>query len=104
MASNVERVIDFLERQAANTDLPKILIEDLFWAIEVISANKLYSGNMDNINFNVERPEIKAWIDKIGLKDIPKNLEEMERLKTYEELMSAQKKKKDFGKIKVSVA
>ena len=40
-----------------------MLLEDIEWAIETISANKLYAGNLDNINFNKERPEIKSWID-----------------------------------------
>ena len=59
MASHVERLIDFLERQLESNDMPKVLLEDIEWAIEVISANKLYSGNLDNIKFNKERPEIK---------------------------------------------
>jgi hypothetical protein len=41
---------------------------------------------MDNINFNMERPEIKAWIEQLSLKWIPTNNEEMERLKEFEEL------------------
>jgi hypothetical protein len=53
MASYVERIIDFLERQAANPDMQKMLMEDIEWAIEVISANKLYTGNLDLINFNL---------------------------------------------------
>ena len=56
--------------------MPKVLLEDIEWAVEVISANKLYSGNLDNIKFNKERPEIKAWIDQINLKAIPINIEE----------------------------
>lgn len=71
MASHVERLIDFLERCMAITDMPKVLLEDIEWSIEVISANKLYAGNLDIINFNKERQEIKAWIDQINLKDIP---------------------------------
>ena len=86
MASHVERVIDFLERCELNVDIPKMLVEDIQWAIEVISANQLYTGNLDNINFNTERPEIKAWTELISLKWIPTNTEEMERLKEFEEL------------------
>ena len=63
MASHIERLIDFLERQLENNDMPKMLLEDIEWAIDTISANKLYSGSLDNIKFNKERPEIKAWID-----------------------------------------
>ena len=85
MASHVERVIDFLERCEQNVDIPKMLVEDIQWAIEVISANQLYTGNLDNINFNTERPEIKAWTELISLKWIPTNDEEMERLKEFEE-------------------
>lgn len=53
-----------------------MLLEDIEWAVEVISANKLYSGSLDSINFNKERPEIKAWIDQINLKSLPMNIEE----------------------------
>lgn len=52
MASHVERIIDFLERQAVNPDIPKMLMEDIEWAIDVISANKLYTGTLSNIDFN----------------------------------------------------
>jgi hypothetical protein len=52
MASYVERVIDFMERMTNNPDLPKMLIEDIQWAIDVISANKLYTGNMASMDFN----------------------------------------------------
>lgn len=58
MASHVERIIDFLERQAENAEIPKTLLEDIEWAIEIISANKLYTGSMSIINFNKQRPEI----------------------------------------------
>ena len=85
MASHVERLIDFLERQLESNELPKVLLEDIEWAIDVISANKLYGGNLDNIKFNKERPEIKAWIDLINLDALPVDIEERERLLEYEE-------------------
>ena len=91
MASYVERVIDFLERISASADLPKMLSEDIQWAVDVISANKLYTGNMASMNFNTERPEINHWIEEIAMQTIPKNIEEMERLKEYEELMKMDK-------------
>ena len=94
MASYVERIIDFLERQGNNNDLPKMLVEDIQWAIDVISQNKLYTGNMDSIKFNKDRPEIKAWTDLINLNSIPTNKEEMERLKYYEELFKLESQKK----------
>jgi hypothetical protein len=94
MASHVERIIDFLDRQAANQDLPKTLLEDIEWAIEVISANKLYTGNLSIINFNKQREEIQAWLDKIDLNSLPKNHGEMERLKYYEELHKQESQKK----------
>ena len=43
---------------------------------------------MNNIKFNLERPEIKAWFDRICMKDIPTNFNEMERLKEFEERMA----------------
>lgn len=42
MASYVERVLDFLERLTKNAEIEKTLREDVEWAIDVISANKLY--------------------------------------------------------------
>ena len=101
MASHVERVIDFLERCEQNVDIPKMLVEDIQWAIEVISANQLYTGSLDNINFNTERPEIKAWTELISLKQIPTNYEEMERLKEFEELhkLDNQKKGRKIAKV-----
>ena len=77
MASHVERIIDLLERQIVNPEIPKMLMEDIEWAIEVISTNKLYTGNMSMINFNRQRPEIEAWLDQINLKSIPKNTQEI---------------------------
>ena len=49
MASHVERVLDFLERCTTNADMPKMLVEDVQWAIEVISQNKLYTGNISQV-------------------------------------------------------
>jgi hypothetical protein len=68
MASYVERIIDFLEKQAEHPDMPKMLREDIEWAIDVISANKLYTGSLDTINYNLQRPEIAAWLNQIKLK------------------------------------
>ena len=99
MASYVERIIDFLERQVANPEIPKMLMEDIEWAIEVISANKLYTGSLDLINFNTQRPEIAAWLDKINLKNIPKNELEIERLKEFDELHRLENQKKGRKKI-----
>lgn len=71
-----------------------MLLEDIDWAIEVISANKLYSGSLDNIKFNKERTEIKAWIDLINLDAVPISEEEKERLDEYEERYKQQSQKK----------
>ena len=46
MSSYVERIIDFFERMTTNPEVPKHLQEDFQWAIEVISANKLYAGSL----------------------------------------------------------
>jgi len=37
MASYIEIVLDFLEKQADKADFPNALIEDIEWAIETIS-------------------------------------------------------------------
>ena len=94
MASYVERIIDFLDKLVQNPDMPKMLTEDIEWAIDVISQNKLYTGSMDSINFNMLRPEIAAWIDMINMNSIPKNLEEIERLAKYEEMHRLENQKK----------
>ena len=61
--------------------------------MEVISTNKLYTGNINNINLDIQRPEIKAWTELISLKWIPTNIEEMERLKEHEELHKLENQK-----------
>lgn len=67
--------------------MPKIIVEDIEWAVEVISGNRLYSGNMDSLSsFEINKPEIKAWLDHISMKQIPKNHEEIMRLQEYEDL------------------
>lgn len=93
MASYVERIIDFFEKQVANEDLPKTLREDLEWAAGVISANKLYQGNLSNINFDERRPEIKAWLEMISMKQMPVNIEEMQHRGEYEALHKADNQK-----------
>ena len=85
MASYVERVLDFLERLSKNEEIDKILREDVEWAVEVITANKLYQGGFDGFNIQEDRPEIKVWMDIINMRQIPFNLVEQERLKQYEE-------------------
>lgn len=85
MASYVERVIDFFERLTKNPEIEKTLREDVEWAIDIISANKLYQGGFEGFKLQEEKPEIKAWTDLITLKAIPSNIGEMERLKQFEE-------------------
>lgn len=36
MASYIERVMDFMERVAANENTPKTLVEDVEWAMDLI--------------------------------------------------------------------
>lgn len=76
MASYVERVLDFLERLYKNSDIEKTLREDVEWAIEMISENKLYNGGFEGFKLQEEKQEIKAWKDLITLKSIPVNLGE----------------------------
>jgi hypothetical protein len=45
MSSYAEKVIEFLEKSMLNPEIPKELSEDIQWAVEIISGNKLYSGN-----------------------------------------------------------
>lgn len=47
MSSYVERVIDFLEKHTVNPEVPKHLQEDIQWAIDIISSNKLYAGSFE---------------------------------------------------------
>jgi hypothetical protein len=85
MASYVERVLDFLERLSKNEEIDKILREDVEWAVDVISANKLYQGGLDGFKIQEDRPEVKTWTEIINMRGIPYNIVEHERLKQYEE-------------------
>ena len=67
MASYVERVIDFFERLTKNSEIEKTLREDVEWAIDIISANKLYQGGFEGFKLQEDKPEIKAWTDLITL-------------------------------------
>lgn len=84
MASYVEKVLDLFERLAKNDDIPKHLQEDINWAIDIISANKLYVGSFEGFKLSGERPEIKAWTDMISMKNLPVNKMEVFRLKQFD--------------------
>ena len=73
MASHVERVLDFFERLSKNADIEKTLREDVEWAIDVISANKLYQGGFEGFRLKEDLAEVKAWTDLIGMKNLPIN-------------------------------
>ena len=94
MPCYIERVLDFLERQSTNSAIPKQLQEDLQWAYELISQNKLYSANIQGFKLQEERPEIKAWTNMISMKDIPVNKREIERLNAFQALDTDKPKKK----------
>lgn len=96
MASHVERIIDFLDRIKENKNVPKFLSEDIEWAIEVISANKLYKGDLSVLDFNIKRPEIQAWMDKINMNDIIKSYSELGRLAYYEAIHNSHGKKRSY--------
>ena len=85
MASYVERVLDFMERVTKIAEIDKQIREDVEWAIETISANKLYSGGLDGFQLQESQPEVKAWKDMIYIESLPINKEEQDRLKQYEE-------------------
>ena len=85
MASYVERVLDFMERVTKIAEIDKQIREDVEWAIETISANKLYSGGLDGFYLQDSLPEVKAWKDMIYVQSLPVNKEEQDRLKQYEE-------------------
>jgi hypothetical protein len=83
MASYVERVLDFFERLSKNENVDKTLREDVEWAIDMISANKLYTGSIDSLGLQDQLPEVKAWKNLIHMKNIPINLVEAERIKPF---------------------
>jgi hypothetical protein len=85
MASYVERVLDFFERLSKNENVDKTLREDVEWAIDMISANKLYTGSIDSLGLQDKLPEVKAWKNLIHMKDIPINLMEAEKIKPFQE-------------------
>ena len=66
MWSYVERVIDLLEKLSKNQDIPKEIKEDIEWAIETISSNRLYKGELAK-KLNANRIDIKAWTNMIKL-------------------------------------
>jgi hypothetical protein len=96
MASYVERVLDFFERLTKNPEIEKTLREDVEWAIDIISANKLYQGGFEGFKLQEDKTEIKAWTDLITLKSLPVNIAEAERLKQYEEKPGEKREQKDF--------
>ena len=102
MSSYVERVIDFLEKHTVNPEIPKHLQEDIQWAIDIISSNKLYAGGFDGFKLSEDRPEVKAWTDLIGLKNITVCKKELERLKQFDN-MDPNKDNKNKKKKKVKV-
>jgi hypothetical protein len=60
------------------------LQEDIKWAIDIISSNKLYAGGFSGFKLSEDRPEVKAWCDLISIKNIPISKKEIERLKQFE--------------------
>ena len=90
----IERVLDFLERQSVNSAVPKQLQEDLQWAYELISQNKLYSANIEGLKLAEDRPEVKAWTNLIALKQLPENKKEVERLSAFQAIEQEDKKRK----------
>jgi hypothetical protein len=85
MSSYVERVLDFLEKNIKNPEIPKTLQEDFQWATDIISANKLYQGSFDSFKLQEGREEVRAWTDLINLSNIPVNKKELDRLKQLEQ-------------------
>lgn len=79
MASHVERVTELLDRLAENTDVPKTLREDVQWAYDVITSNKLYAGNLQSSKLSEDRLEIKAWMDMVYNRNLPVKRAEMEK-------------------------
>jgi len=84
----------------SNEDYPKTLREDIEWSIEMIRGNKLYSELADKTIFDKNRQEVKAWIDIISLNNVKTTLEEMQRLKEFEDFHNSKKPKKDLKKDK----
>ena len=97
MASYVEKLIDLLEKQTSLGEdvMPKMLREDIEWAIELIGSNKLYTGDTDVYStFDAKKPEIQAWLDIVKLKNIPKSEVDIERLKDLDEIHALRQQKK----------
>lgn len=53
-----------------NTEYPKTLIEDIEWAIDIISENKLYAGSLIKQPLDLNRPEIRFQIDRVNMTNI----------------------------------
>jgi hypothetical protein len=46
------------------------LIEDIEWAIDIVSENKLYAGNLLQQPLDLNRPEIRFQMDRIKMANI----------------------------------
>ena len=66
MSSYIERVLDFLDRQALNKEFSPQLLEDIEWAIDIIGNNKLNIGGDSVYQFDEKKPEIKLQLDLIN--------------------------------------
>ena len=60
MASYVERVLDFMERVTKIPEIEKQIREDLEWAIETISTNKLYSSGLEGFDQLIQNSNSKG--------------------------------------------
>ena len=79
-----------------NKDLKPQLLEDIEWAIDIIGKNKLNTGADKSLIFDEKRPEIRAQIDLINMRNFPQKIDEKNRLQALED----DEKKKKFKKSK----
>ena len=70
------------------------LLEDIEWAIDTIGKNKLNTGADKSLIFDEKRPEIRAQIDLIKLRNFPQKIEERSRLQALEDDERKKKSKK----------
>lgn len=54
----------------------------------------MYTDDLNDVKLDTNRPEIRAWTELISLERIPVNIDEMKRLKEYEELHKLENQRK----------
>ena len=72
--------METIENWSKHAKVPKTLKEDILWAYEIISQNKLYKEELDNYKLSKDRDEVKVWLDMINLNNLPRSKLDIDNL------------------------